>query len=240
MGGKSQTEYTAILCDLRALVRPDKAAFLPGFFRAVPGGYGEGDVFLGVVVPDIRKVARRHRTASSSTLAQLLEDERHELRLCALLIAVDQFGHGTDEGREQLIELYITKLDRVNNWDLVDLSAPKLLGAWLLHRDRSLLDDLLASEHLWRQRVAVLATLAFIREGDFADTLRIADRLLHHEHDLIHKAVGWMLREIGNRDVQELERFLKRQYPKMPRTMLRYAIEKLPETTRQDYLTGRA
>ncbi len=239
MGGKNSSEYQSIIREMKALVRPEKAAFLPKFFKVYPGGYGEGDVFLGVVVPDTRKVARHWRRARMRTIATLLDDAHHELRLCGLLILVDQFKQSNDTGRQALVDLYLAKIDRVNSWDLVDISAPNTIGLWLMNRDRALLDELLDSGQLWRQRIAMLATLAFIRENDFADTLRIADVLLHHEHDLIHKAVGWMLREVGNRNCETLEDFLATRYNAMPRTMLRYAIEKLPESRRQDYLRGR-
>ncbi len=238
MGGKRQDELQSILRALQGLVRPEKAKFLPQFFKAFPGGYGEGDRFLGVVVPDIRNVAKRHRNARTTTISQLLDSPFHELRMCALLIIVDRFQRAEVEDRSLLVKLYLSKLDRVNNWDLVDVSAPNILGAWLLDKPRSQLYDLVESEQLWRQRVAVLATLAFIRNRDFSDTLRIADILLVHEHDLIHKAVGWMLREIGNRDRHALETFLFTRYTSMPRTMLRYAIEKFPDPLRQGYLKG--
>lgn len=239
MGGKNSSEYRSIIREMKALVRPEKAAFLPSFFKVYPGGYGEGDVFLGVVVPDTRRVAQHWREAHMRTIAALLDDAHHELRLCGLLILVDQFERSDDVGRQTLLDLYLAKLDRVNSWDLVDISAPKTIGLWLVNRDRVLLDELLDSGQLWQQRIAMLATLAFIRENDFADTLRIADILLRHKHDLIHKAVGWMLREIGKRNTEILETFLVSRYSEMPRTMLRYAIEKLPESRRQDYLHGR-
>lgn len=239
MGGKGHGERLSIGRELRALARPEKAAFLPKFFKAFDGGYGQGDRFLGVVVPDTRAVARRHREASQETIESLLDSAFHEERMCGLLIMIHQFERGDESEQESLVRLYLSKLDRVNNWDLVDISAPKILGAWLVGRESDILDELLASKHLWRERVAMLSTFALIRRGEFAETLRIADVLLHHEHDLMHKAVGWMLREVGNRNRHTLEEFLVPRYASMPRTMLRYATEKLPENIRQDYLRGR-
>jgi 3-methyladenine DNA glycosylase AlkD len=227
----------AIRQQLQRLSRPEKKAFFPKFFRAHPGGYGEGDRFFGVVVPDNRKVARDNRDADLHSIAQLLDDPIHEVRLCALFILVDQMKRYPDQSRA-IVDLYLSKLDRVNGWDLVDSSAPHILGPWLRDRDRGLLDQLAQSGQLWRQRVAIIATQHFIRNGEFADTLRIADLLLDHEHDLIQKAVGWMLREVGEKDEPLLESYLAPRYQKMPRTMLRYAIEKIPEPRRKAYLRG--
>lgn len=230
---------TAVRAELRRLADPGRAAVSPRFFKAGPGEYAEGDRFLGVTVPLQRKVARRFRDLPPRSVRSLLRDPFHECRLTALLILVLQSEKGSDAERERIVELYRDHLDFVNHWDLVDSSAHQLLGAWLETRDRSELLELAASGDLWRQRVAMIATYHFIRQGDFDDALEIARSLLDHEHDLIHKAVGWMLREIGNRDRAVEERFLERHYRRMPRTMLRYAIEKFEPARRRAYLEGR-
>jgi 3-methyladenine DNA glycosylase AlkD len=216
-----------------------KAAFLPRFFKTGPGEYGEGDVFIGVTVPRQRAVARRFRALPLHHLATLLDDRRHECRLTALLILVDQYERADARTRTAIARFYLAHLDRVNNWDLVDSSAARILGAHLQTRSRRLLDRLAASRSLWRPRIAIIATHWFVRQGAFDDALRIADRLLDHPHDLIHKAVGWTLREVGNRDEEVLVRFLRTRYTRMPRTMLRYAIEKFPARRRHAYLSGR-
>lgn len=219
---------------------PEKAQVLQRFFQTFPGGYGEGDRFLGVKVPDQRTVSKKYyREATLSDLGELLESDIHEQRLTALFILVLKFEKADAETEKELIvDFYLKRLDRVNSWDLVDSSAPKILGPWLYHKDRSMLYDLARTNHLWRQRIAIMATFYFLKQNDFEDTLRIAEILLAHRHDLIHKAVGWMLREIGNRDRKKEEAFLKKHYKKMPRTMLRYAIEKFEPEVRARYLNG--
>ena len=194
-------------------------------------------------MPNQRVLARECRSLAVDVAVELLHNEFHEARLTALLILVDRFQRSKEvTERTALAQRYLAELDHVNNWDLVDLSAPKILGVWLLERprgERSLLRSLAGSGHLWRQRIAILATLAFIRVDEFDDTLALADLLLRHEHDLIHKAVGWMLREVGKRDIDAELQFIGPRYRQMPRTMLRYAIEKLEPSLRKDYLGGR-
>ncbi|NLO82706.1 MAG: DNA alkylation repair protein [Clostridiales bacterium] len=226
--------------DLARYIDQEKAEFFPKFFNAFPGGYGEGDRFLGVKVPDQRKVARKYyKEISLAAVEKLLREPVHEYRLTALLILVYKFEKAkTREDREAIVNLYINNLEYVNNWDLVDSSAYKILGAYLEDKDRSILYRLAGSDHLWSQRVAIIATLAFIRNNQFSDTLNISEILLDHEHDLIHKAVGWMLREVGKRDFQTEFEFLKSHYKRMPRTMLRYAIEKFEPELRQQFLNG--
>lgn len=226
--------------ELKALADPKKALFLPRFFKAVPGGYGEGDLFLGVTVPLQRKIARNHyRKIGLSDLGHLLRDEFHECRLTALFILVLKYEKAAGAEEKQLLaDYYLGNIDYVNNWDLVDSTAYKILGPHLEKRDRSLLYELAGSGYLWRQRVAIISTLHFIRAGDFADTLKLAEILLNHEHDLIHKAVGWMLREVGNREFDAEYKFLERHYKAMPRTALRYAIEKFDPALRKQFLTG--
>jgi 3-methyladenine DNA glycosylase AlkD len=226
-------ELQAQLC---ALGCPQDAAFLARFFKTGPGEYGEGDVFIGVRVPTIRAVAKRFRDMALPEVQRLLRSEVHEERLAALVILVLQAARADTGTRKTIYRLYLANTRYVNNWDLVDLSAPRLVGAYLENRSRRPLDRLARSSWLWDRRISILATSYFIRMGDHGDTLRIAEALLGDEEDLIHKAVGWMLREVGKRDLATLERFLDRHHRAMPRTMLRYAIEKLPEPTRRAYL----
>ena len=210
------------------------------YFQVRPGGYGEGDRFLGIAVPPQRAIARRHAAQTSlADVDELLTSPWHEERLTALFVLVRRFERGDDDERARIVDLYLSRRDRVDNWDLVDASAPHLLGPWLLDRDDSLLDDLAASGSLWDRRIAVMATFAGIRAGRPEAALRIADRLLDDPEDLVHKAVGWMLREVGNRDLALAEAFLAPRYQRMPRTMLRYAIERFPPDRRRDYLAGR-
>jgi len=218
-----------------------KSGYLPTFFNAVPGGYGEGDHFLGVTVPNQRKVAKQfYRQVSLDELSALLQDPFHECRLTALFMMVYLYERSKDQMREQaVVDLYLKHLDYVNNWDLVDSSAYKLLGPYLEHRDRGVLYELADTEDLWRQRIAIITTLHFIRQHDFNDTLSLAEILLNHPHDLIHKAVGWMLREVGNRNLEKELVFLNKHYREMPRTMLRYAIEKFEPQLRELYLKGK-
>lgn len=225
---------------LQALANPQRAAVTARYFRTGPGQYGEGDVFLGISVPQQRQVARKFPNLGPDELHELLESPVHEHRLVALLVLVAVFKKSGIRARREWCEFYLAHLHRVNNWDLVDVSARDILGEFLLNLDRSLLDDLAASGHLWSQRAAVVATHAFIRRGQFSDTFRLAETYLTHPHDLIHKATGWMLREVGTKNTDALREFLDEFAPRMPRTMLRYAIEKLPEAERRAYLARKA
>lgn len=232
-------DAAAALRELQALGSPDAARFAQRFFRTGPGEYGEGDVFLGIRVPVIRELSRRYRSMPLEELTALLESGYHEARFLALVLLVHRFQHGDAALRRRLFDLYLARTRYINNWDLVDLSAPGIVGAHLLETgDSAPLDRLAGSESLWERRVAMIATLAFIRAGHVEPTLAIARTLLHDRHDLIHKAVGWMLREMGQRDPAAEQRFLAAHYREMPRTMLRYAIEKLPPDLRKAYLTG--
>ncbi|NLJ24961.1 MAG: DNA alkylation repair protein [Firmicutes bacterium] len=210
------------------------------YFQAFPGGYGEGDHFIGVRVPDQRKVARKYyREMPLAAVEQLLKDPIHEYRFTSLIILTHKFEKAkTSEDRQEIVELYLRNSAYVNNWDLVDASADKILGAYLFHGDRSLLYELAESGDLWSQRIAMIATFHFIKQNDFKDALKIATLLLEHDHDLIHKAVGWMLREIGERDYTVEYEFLEKHYRDMPRTMLRYAIEKFDPEVRSKLLKG--
>jgi 3-methyladenine DNA glycosylase AlkD len=231
------------LPDLRQKIRhtatPSQAAIARRFFKTGPGEYGEGDRFLGLKVPQIRAELPHTDALSEADVLDLLHSEWHEERLLALLVLGRRFSRAKKDTatQQRLVNLYLAHTQWVNNWDLVDSSAPHILGAWLLRRDRAVLNSLAASTNLWEQRIAILATQAFIRAGDFTDTLRLSAHFLTHPHDLMHKACGWMLREVGKRDMKPLLTFLDQHAAKMPRTLLRYAIEKLPEETRQAYLT---
>ena len=225
---------------LRQLASPVHARNLSWFFKTAPGEYGAGDKFIGIRVPVLRKLAREFRSLPLSATVELLQSPIHEERLLALIILVNASHRADEAGRAEIYKLYLAHLDRVNNWDLVDVSAPRIVGRHLEKRPRKILFRMSRSKNLWRRRVAVLATFHFIRLGDFADALRLAELLLDDGQDLMHKAVGWMLREIGKRDVAVLKRFLDLHAAQMPRTMLRYAIEKFPERERKRYLqTGK-
>ncbi len=233
----SAAEIRAALAEL---ADAERAAGMAGYFQARPGGYGEGDRFLGIAVPPQRAVARRYAaTTPLDDVGELLGSPWHEERLTALFVLVRRFERGDDDERARIVELYLACRDRVDNWDLVDASAPYLLGPWLLDRDDSVLDELAGSGSVWDRRIAVMATFAGVRAGRPEATLRLADRLLTDPADLVQKAVGWMLREVGNRDLARAEEFLAPRYARMPRTMLRYAIERFPAERRRDYLAGR-
>jgi 3-methyladenine DNA glycosylase AlkD len=214
---------------------------IPGlqrFFKTGPGEYAEGDEFIGITVPDLRRICRECRDAPISDVLPLLGSRIHEERLLALLLLVETFRRGTAETRGEVYRLYLANTKFINNWDLVDSSAPHIVGAWLFTRSRAPLRRLARSRLVWERRIAIIATQFFIRNGDLEETFRIADLLLTDHHDLIHKAVGWMLREAGNRNPKAERAYLESRYPRMPRTMLRYAIEKFPEAERRRYLAG--
>ncbi|WP_439475065.1 DNA alkylation repair protein [Algoriphagus formosus] len=226
---------------LREKSIPEKAAFFPKFFKAFPGGYGEGDLFLGVKVPDQRKIAKQFfKEISLKELSELVQNPYHEMRLTGLLALVYRYKKcKTEEEKKKLVDFYLAHLDYVNNWDLVDTSCHHILGAYYLKREKYLFYELANSDHLWRQRVAMISSYHWIKRGDFKDALALAEQLKNHSHDLMHKAVGWMLREIGNQDFDVEMGFLKKHYQSLPRTALRYAIEKFPEDLRQDFLKGK-
>lgn len=234
------TSIDGVKQDLNRLADKEKAEFLPRFFKTLPGGYGEGDRFIGVTVPHQRKVARQYfKTIELDEVEKLLEDPIHEYRLTALFILVYKYEKTKSEAeRETIVNFYLRNIPNINNWDLVDSSADKILGPYLLNKDKNLLYEMANSNELWKQRIAVIATYHFIRNQHFEDTLRIAKLLLTERHDLIQKAVGWMLREIGNRDFKTEYNFLRENYKEMPRTMLRYASEKFEEELRQKFLKG--
>jgi 3-methyladenine DNA glycosylase AlkD len=223
---------------LRQRADQSRVPWLQRFFKTGPGEYAEGDVFIGVTVPDLRRVCRECRGATIPDSLVLLGSAVHEERLLALLLLVEMFRRGTEELKREIYRLYLANTKFINNWDLVDSSAPHIVGAWLFARSRAPLRRLARSSSLWERRIAIIATQFFIRNGDLEETFRIADLLLQDHHDLIHKAVGWMLREAGNRNPTAERSYLETRYPRMPRTMLRYAIEKFPEAERRRYLAG--
>jgi 3-methyladenine DNA glycosylase AlkD len=223
---------------LRDMSNQEKAQILQSFFKTGPGQYGEGDIFLGITVPQLRKLARDCTNTTMADCVKLLKSQIHEQRLLALLLLVQAFLRGDEHLREKIFHLYLKHTRYVNNWDLVDLSAPHIIGKYLYDKPRDVLYDLAKSESLWERRISVISTLSFIRHDSFSDTLKLSRILIHDEHDLIQKAVGWMLREVGKRNMQAEKEFLSTHYKQMPRTMLRYAIERFPETTRRRYLKG--
>ena len=230
----------AILHSLRQHIDAEKAIVLPRFFKTGRGEYGEGDKFLGITVPHIRLVARQYGHAPLDVVNRLLYSEWHECRMCALLILVLQYKKATEEHKQAIFDLYLSRTERINNWDLVDLSAPNIVGEHLYSStDRTILYRLAESPLLWERRIAMVSTLCFIRKGDFGDTFALADKLVNSTHDLMQKAVGWMLREMGKRDISLLRIFLDKHAATMPRTMLRYAIEKMDSAERGDWMGRR-
>jgi len=224
---------------LKLLGTPEKAKSSAWFFKTGVGQYGHGDVFAGVTVPEQRKVARQFRDLPLTEIDKLLASKIHECRLTALLVLVGQYQKADAATRERIVEFYLAHTPRINNWDLVDSSASYILGVHLLHADekkRKILYRLAKSKDLWERRIAIIATLAFIRNNEYADTLALAELLLSDSHDLIHKATGWMLREVGKRSPDTLREFLRAHATQMPRTMLRYAIERFPDEERKDWL----
>lgn len=225
--------------ELNILADKKKALILKRFFKTGKGQYGEGDKFRGIKVPEIRKLSKKYKDISFSDTKNLLHSKYHEDRLLALFILVLKYQKGDEAIKEKIYKLYLANLKYVNNWDLVDLSAEHIIGATLANKDKKLLTKMAKSKVLWERRIAILSTFNFIKKEEYDQTLQIAEILLRDEEDLIHKAVGWMLREIGKRNIKIEEKFLKKYYKIMPRTMLRYAIEKFSEPRRQEYLLGK-
>ncbi len=238
-GSESNTLFHEFLAQLNGYIDYEKAKFYPKFFKAGPGEYAEGDQFLGVTVPNQRKVAKKFADKFTlSEIALALNSEWHEVRLTGLFILVLKFQKTKDSRyRQDIAEFYLKHTKCINNWDLVDTTAPQILGEYLLDRDKKPLYKLAKSNDLWENRIAVLSCFTFIRRCEFDDILFFCELFLNHPHDLIHKATGWMLREVGKKDIKTLLGFLEKYHHKMPRTMLRYAIEKLPEKQRKYWLT---
>ncbi len=222
--------------ELEQYIDPVKRDYLPKFFKTGKGQYGEGDKFLGVVVPNTRTVAKHYKDVPFEVMAELLQSEWHECRLCALLMLVERFKKSDENEKKRVFDFYLSNTPRINNWDLVDLSAPGIVGEFLKDKSREVLYTLGNSRLLWEQRIAVVSTYTFIRNNDFIDILTLSERLLYHQHDLMHKAIGWMLREMGKRDKDLLVQFLEKYCKVMPRTMLRYAIEKFSDDERKEFM----
>jgi len=228
---------TQIQQELLSKANPDKVKILRSFFKTGKGDYGEGDKFLGLTVPTQRIIAKKYYSKLALNEAeQLLHNQYHEFRLTALIILTYKFAQADEQQKTEIFQTYLNNTKYINNWDLVDVTTPQIIGGYLLDKDRSILYKLAKSSHLWERRISILATLAFIRSNQFQDTLKIAELLLNDQHDLIHKAVGWMLREVGKRNQAVEEQFLHKHYKTMPRTMLRYAIEKFDEQKKQKYM----
>ncbi|MDH3976332.1 MAG: DNA alkylation repair protein [Deltaproteobacteria bacterium] len=223
---------------IKSLADPERAKILARYFKTGPGEYGEGDTFMGLKVPQVRKLAGEFKTLSLEETKKLLKSPIHEERLLSLFLLIQIFNKGNEEVRERVYRLYLENTRYINNWDLVDTSAPHIIGTYLFDKDRAPLYDLAVSGYLWERRMAIMATFCFIRNNQYDDTLRIAEKLLAHKEDLIHKAVGWMLREVGKRDIDIEKGFLDSHYKVMPRTMLRYAIERFAKEERAAYLKG--
>jgi 3-methyladenine DNA glycosylase AlkD len=223
---------------IRANANKDHAKTMQWFFKTGKGEYGEGDKFFGIKVPVQRKIARQFRELNFEDLQKLLNSKIHEERLISLLILLVKYDKADEKVKEKIYRFYKKNSRKINNWDLVDLSAPKIIGTHLLNRDKQILYKYAHSINLWEKRISIISTYSFIKNHDFNTTLEISDILINDDHDLIHKAVGWMLREVGKQDLKTLEKFLKPRYNNMPRTMLRYSIEKFPEKKRKKYLNG--
>lgn len=228
-----------IQTQLRRLANPEVALLLQRFFKTGAGEYGEGDIFLGIKVPTLRALIKNYRGTPPAIISTLLQSHLHEERLFALLLLVDYYQHGSHTDKQRAYEAYLSHTDRINNWDLVDISAPHIVGHYLANQSRHVLYTLVQSNILWERRIAIISTLHFIRCREYSDTLQLAERLLLDRQDLIHKATGWMLREVGKREQAIVEEFLQQHASHMPRTMLRYAIERFPETLRKHYLNLR-
>ncbi len=224
--------------ELRKYSNKKQAIVLQRFFKTGPGEYGEGDVFIGVKVPQIRAVAKKFKDVGLQVVIDLLKSRIHEERLASLLILVSKYNEADDSEKKTIYELYLKNTQYINNWDLVDLSAEHIVGAFLKDKNKKPIYDLAKSKVIWERRIAVLSTFHYIKNNMFKNTLRVVEELLSDEEDLIHKAIGWMLREIGKRDLDTEEKFLRKHYKKLPRTTLRYAIERFPESKRQTYLKG--
>lgn len=230
------TQLNSFTKELKAAENKSQATILSGFFKTGKGQYGEGDIFLGIYVPIQRQIAKKYFGMSLVEINALLKSKIHEHRAGALFILCDQFKKADEKTKGKLFKFYLKNINGINNWDLVDLSAPNIVGEWLLRKEKNILYQLARSKNLWKKRVAIVSTFTFIRAKQFDDTCKISEILMRDTHDLIHKAVGWMLREVGKRDDTVLRKFLDKHATRMPRTMLRYSIEKFNQTDRKYYL----
>jgi len=229
----------SFLDELKNIADPERAKNLQWFFKTGKGEYGEGDIFIGITVPRLRQISKKYQDLNLKDIQKLLESKIHEHRLSALMVLRFKYENKKTEerSRKEIVRFYLSNTKKINNWDLVDLSCHYILGNWLLDKDRSILYKLSISKNLWEKRIAIISTFAFIHNNQYIDTLKISEILLHDNHDLIHKAVGWALREVGKKDKQTEINFLDKHYKTMPRTMLRYAIEKFSEKERKHFLS---
>ncbi|MAE43100.1 DNA alkylation repair protein [Candidatus Woesearchaeota archaeon] len=228
--------FNLLIKDLQKLKNPQKAKIYRRFFKTGKGEYGEGDVFIGLTVPQQRELAKKYVNLSFPDVKKLLSNKIHEYRLTGFFILVYKYEKGNQKEKKKIVDYYLSNVQHANNWDLIDCVADKILGNYLLDKDKKILYKFANSDSLWERRIAIISTFEFIKNNEFDDTLRISEILLNDKHDLIHKAVGWMLREVGKRNQSVEEKFLKKHYKKMPRTMLRYAIERFDENKRKKYL----
>lgn len=236
---KLSEEIISLKNDVKKASNPAQAAALQRFFKTGLGEYGEGDIFAGIKVPVSRSIAAKYKSLSLQDISLIVKSPVHEERLIALFILIEKYKKENAEGKGKIFNFYLKNRKYINNWDLVDLSAPNIIGDYLLNKGKDILYQFAQSVNLWEKRIAILSTFTFIRKGDLLHTFTISDLLLNDKNDLIHKGVGWMLREAGKRDYDALEEYLIPRYSKMPRTMLRYAIEKFPETRRKDFMLGK-
>lgn len=225
-----------ILKEINLHKNKNRAKASAWYFKTGKGQYGEGDVFWGLTVPECRKIAIKYGNLSEAELALLLKNKVHEIRLVGILALVHEYKNGAKKEKKKIVDFYLKNTRYINNWDLVDLSAHKILGEYFFNKNRNILLKLARSKNLWEQRISIISTFAFIRKGEIEWSIKLAKMFLDHKHDLIHKAVGWMIREVGKKNEKELRKFLDANLSKMPRTMLRYAIEKFPENLRKEYL----
>lgn len=236
---KRNNMLSQLIGELKQAADPERAKNLSWFFKTGKGEYGEGDKFLGITVPRLRSISKKYQSLDFKDLQKLLDSEMHEHRLSALMILrfkYSSFVKTSKDKQKSIVKFYLENTKKINNWDLVDLSCHYILGNWLLDKDRKILYQLARSKNLWEKRISIITTFAFVEKGQFTDSLRIAEILLNDKHDLIHKAVGWVLREIGKKDKKTEIDFLEKHYKAMPRTMLRYAIEKFSDKERKFYL----
>ncbi|MCA9488012.1 MAG: DNA alkylation repair protein [Nanoarchaeota archaeon] len=224
--------------DLNKLASPEKAKLYQRFFKTGKGEYGEGDKFIGLTMPEQRAIAKDYLNLSLPKIQELLKNKIHEYRMTGLVILVNKYKKANEKDREEIFNFYLNNAKNINNWDLVDVTCPKIMGNFLLDKNKKILYTLVHSENLWEKRIAIISTMAFIDNGEFEDTLAISELLLKDKHDLIHKAVGWMLREVGKKDESVLKKFLREHYKDLPRTTLRYSIERFPEKERKKWLKG--
>ena len=229
-------DYKSVKKELKAKANKEKAQILQRFFKTGKWQYGEGDVFLGIAVPELRKIAGKNGDVGMESLRKLLQSKIHEERFVALIILIRKFEKGDNVKKDKIVEFYLENLKWVNSWDLVDVSAYRILGNYLFKRKKDVIYGLAVSENLWERRIAIMTTFYFIKNNQFADTFKISEILLEDEHDLIHKAIGWMLREVGKRDQKAEEIFIEKNYERIHRTTLRYAIEKFTKEKRNYYM----